>query len=294
MSTVEHVKLEQNVAQVSKYLDRIEPTNLLVADEKALDKMVGMRETLAVLVEQVKAELPRNEQRKNLVRGLTLMHNETASVIDLSSERDLGKVQANEFVGKNKRRIYKVATLISALRKQAGEAALRGTEETSASSTPSVLEMIDRSGGSIKEYQNYRQLLPLTNRETNKSFIIVRVPIVAKTKPYVSAKDFEAAHIRTGSIGGYPVLEDQLVIGLNVQKLKDEKKKIPEFRKSVIQIIEGKMHQKFNTMSPMNIGLGNTGFVFTWLMPEKDLTKVHRSLHRTFSVIEWGFAFRDR
>ncbi len=293
MTTISDKTLDENVAAVDRGLRRVTASLIIDRDDAAMTRVLSIRETLATLVDQVKAELPRNDERKNLLLGLSIMHNNTASIIDLANEKELTVEAANEFVAKNQKRILKVSTLISSLREVAAKKS-RASEETEIDSDGHTLqELVIMQDDAIRKYQPYRELLPKTNREVNKPFIIQRVPIQAKTKPFISPADFQKAGFNSTPIDEvYAVIENQMVLGLNVRKLREEKKDVKEYRKAIIKIISAKHHTKFIELSEMRPGLGNTGFVYSWIMEEKEYDRILKATHKRLNIVEWGFAFR--
>lgn len=312
MTTISDNTLDQNLVSVDRSLRRITASLVVDRDEATLTRLVSVRETIATLVEQVKKELPKNADRKNLILGLSIMHNSTSSVIDLAQEKELSSADANEFVAKNQKRILKVSTLISSLREVAAKKS-RQSEETEANDDGQTLrELVLMEENAIRRYQPYRKLLPVTNRETNKSFVVQRVPILFKSNPEFNAHDlrkagFQAPEIKVADPTGSSravginhaikredkvVLENQMVIGLNLRKITEEKKKPKEYRAAIIKILSAQHHTRFIEMSEMRPGLGTSGFIYSWVMEEKELDRILKATHKPLKVVEWGFAFR--
>lgn len=296
MTTILVSTIDTNLKIVERTLRRVVASAVLKGDEDALTELATVKEALSSLSEHARRELPKCAERKSLMTGLDLMHNNTASIIDLALEGELEEAALSEYLDKNRRRIFKVNTLISSLRKLQGESVVKqkadiaiATRSTRGEDNPE-----HRSDALIQEYQHYRSLLPRSASEVKKPFMIARIPIYVKTKPFVAASSFASTGVTAKEFkGGYSVVENQLVIGINVNKLKEEKKKPEEFREAIVKIISAQYKTRFVVMSKFNMPVSNTGMVFTWLMKESEHNAVIRANGgRTFSVVEWTPAFK--
>ena len=105
---------------------------------------------------------------------------------------------------------------------------------------------------------------------------------------------FEKAGIKVRALPDYHLaFENQLVLGVNIERIKEEKKKPDEFRKAVVKIISQKHNKPFTIMSAKNVPVKGTGFIYTWMMADSDLAKLARfNGGKGFAILEWGPAFR--
>lgn len=161
MTSPSDLSIQDNLKSVDRAIKRVQASAIIASDEEAIVELMRMKEALAVIAAKSKSELPRCEERKSLSRGLDIMHNTTASMIDLATQREVNEAQVREFLDANRRRIFKVSTLISSLMKRKGQPKPKKEEEEGSIVRPAPGESLLKSAEKdIAEFQHYRSLLP--------------------------------------------------------------------------------------------------------------------------------------
>lgn len=141
----------------------------------------------------------------------------------------------------------------------------------------------------------------------NKDWVISRVPVIAVAKAsnkaatgYLSVEAIKRAGIKAESLGGYPVLHNQLVIGINprVFGLTDEQKakgkSIPRedwFRVAdeVRKLIQKQTKQRLQFVDER--AYGAAGGAWFWLMPERELDMFASAFPgKAVKLQNWGLA----
>lgn len=132
----------------------------------------------------------------------------------------------------------------------------------------------------------------------NQQFVVARVPVVpADTK--VSIARLENAGFKVENLGGYAVIHNQIVIGLNAKKLdpnaatmnKDALKKL--LRKE-LKVLMNMVSQKTGKKLALVTEIANPykSGTFFWVAPEKEIDRLAKAFPGGQAKIpRWGFAF---
>jgi hypothetical protein len=140
-----------------------------------------------------------------------------------------------------------------------------------------------------------------------KRFIFARVPIIPLTKPPLVFDELKKYGFPVQKIGGYTVIEDQLVVGFNPKFLKDiaEDKKLRKKPADLAKMLADQLSLK-NKKNYHILGPGNkhkTGLYF-WMVPERSVNLMIKSTGaklphskggfsgaKKLETKQWGFAF---
>ena len=148
----------------------------------------------------------------------------------------------------------------------------------------------------IKLTNEQAQALPSVE---DKPFVVARIPIIPVAKNVLSVERLRAHGFAVASLGGYPVINNQLVIGVNAKQIEISDKErqsgaaIPRQRwltvaQSVIDRIckETKARLTFVDEKPH----GHAGAAWFWIMPESELDEFAASFPgQSLQLRSWGF-----
>lgn len=155
-----------------------------------------------------------------------------------------------------------------------------------ASSDDEVLQKFYDEAAEVIE-QNKKESEKLDGLK-DKPFMIARVPVVPADN-IVSVEKLRHAGFACESLGGYAVLKNQLVIGINPKSL-TKKIKAPDEAERLRKQLQShmKVPLQFVSTSPFSY----KGASWFWLMSDRDIN----ALTKTFpggrlKVMRWGFAF---
>jgi hypothetical protein len=138
----------------------------------------------------------------------------------------------------------------------------------------------------------------------DKPFVVARIPVIPVAKTSLSIDRLRSRGFVVASLGGYPVINNQLVIGINgkdVEGTEAERqagKTIPRHRwaaaaQAVVERIEAetKVRMAFVDDRPH----GHAGGAWFWLMPESELDNFAASFSgQSLQLRSWGFGTSKR
>lgn len=135
------------------------------------------------------------------------------------------------------------------------------------------------------------------NALTKRPFVITRVPIIPLSKTTISIDKLKLKGFKADNLGGYPVLHNQLVLGINKSMLnqKDPSKPIKsedilEQAKKVKSMIEKQYKMKLVFVDEKPYGA--QGGAWYWLMPERELNMFASTFPGSrVQLTRFGFAF---
>jgi hypothetical protein len=131
-----------------------------------------------------------------------------------------------------------------------------------------------------------------------RQFVVTRVPIVPITKGFVSVDVMKSKGLKAENLGGYPVLHNQLVIGVNKTDLTGAKKSskslnTADFRDEAERIrktIQKQTKVKYQFVDDR--AYGAQGGAWFWLMPERELDQFASCFPGgKLQIQRWGFGF---
>jgi hypothetical protein len=141
----------------------------------------------------------------------------------------------------------------------------------------------------IKKYSNEARSL---NDLISKKFIFARKPIIPIINPPVLPEVLARAGFKIDKIGFYPILRNQLVLGINtryaIQIKLSMKKNVQQIAEHLVQLLS-KRAGKYHIMGPSY--KHSTGYYF-WLLSEREVNTLKKATGKFSMVIKkWGMAF---
>jgi hypothetical protein len=135
----------------------------------------------------------------------------------------------------------------------------------------------------------------------DKAYMLVRLPVVPADEKRPSAERLAMAGFQVESLGGYPVLQNQLVLGINPRAAVGEhsgevsgvkaSKLIRAEAERLRKMLEKKTGQQLNFVSDTAYSHGSG--TWFWLMSDKDINRLAKvSPGNRVQIQRWGFAFR--
>jgi len=141
----------------------------------------------------------------------------------------------------------------------------------------------------------------------DKDWVVSRMPVIPLAKAsnkaatgYLSVDALKRAGIKAESLGGYPVLHNQLVIGINPKAVglteaqKKAGKSIPREKwlavaDAIRKLLQKQMKQKYQFVDER--AYGAAGGAWFWLMPERELDLFASAFPgKAVTLTNWGFA----
>lgn len=146
--------------------------------------------------------------------------------------------------------------------------------------------------GSEQTLERYRSYSAIVKSLNGKDFVIHRAPIIPMSTPPIQFEKLAALGFAAEKLGGYTVLEDQMVLGLNsgyTQKALQELRKTPA---ATAEMIVGQLEQKSGRKYEIIHGQGKGVGQWWWLMTSKDLDRLRQAcMGGRMKITNWGFAF---
>lgn len=209
---------------------------------------------------------------------------------------ELTSLREGVYVGSAKKKALAVVTVTAAI------AALGELRDTSSA------RLTKMSAGNDDNLFSDEALRVIKNNEAEshkldaihrKPFVIARIPLVPVAKSYLTVDKLKHMGFRAESLGGYPVMHNQLVIGVN-KKMLDEKKQAkgarinPEDWKAaadtVRKLIQQQTKRRLYLVSDKPYGA--QGGAWFWLMSENELSQFASAFPgKRVQLQHWGFAF---
>lgn len=291
--------LDDNLSKLSRTFAAVSGTDIIQRRTDAIGRLHIAAKVLQDTHDKLKEEFKHSDERANILLGVSTIYNRTASVLDLASTKELQREEANTYVAKCIKHAARVKQLVGELRakeqaklevkNQQLAAEYGGADKLQRSDK--VIDIINKAGPTIQHYQKYASMMPHSAVDAKKKFIILRAPVVAITNPIVSAEEYDKGGFTSTPVGFYSVIENQLIVGVNALLLKDQQINVEEFRKFVLETAGHKMNTRLITLGKP-IGYKNSGYSFSWVIPEKELDHFRSMTHKVLTPTEWGWAFK--
>jgi hypothetical protein len=141
----------------------------------------------------------------------------------------------------------------------------------------------------------------------DKDWVVSRMPVIPLAKAsnkaatgFLSVQALQRAGIKAESLGGYPVLHNQLVLGINPKAVglteaqKKAGKSIPREKwlavaDAIRKLLEKQTRQKYQFVDER--AYGAAGGAWFWLMPERELDLFASAFPgKAVTLLNWGFA----
>jgi hypothetical protein len=218
-----------------------------------------------------------------------------------------------------------------------GVRAIKGVEELAIKAANNIQRLkasgpLDRDEALIRKNQSLKEKIPAFN---GREFVVGRAPAAftfANTQKhssvgYVNPDLLDQQGFKTDNLGGYTIIHNQLVIGIDAHavytrkvdpegtnkraelvrlKVKDEvirfsggkprtvkqarDKKHIDLARNVLKMVERQFNTKYAFVSEQSVALN--GGEFFWVMPAADLVRLARAFPGGHVKIDkWGFAF---
>lgn len=166
------------------------------------------------------------------------------------------------------------------------------------SSSSSMESFIKNAAEVIEKHSDKAELLRVIK---TKSFVLERMPVVPGDNK-LSAERMASVGFDVESLGGYPVLQNQLVIGINPRSVlgehsgavKGEKaaRLIRERADQIRKMAEKRTKQRLQFVSDKAYSPPGIPGTWFWLMTDADIKRFARiSPGNRVNVVRWGFAF---
>ena len=272
-----------NIESLRTVVASISPTARL---GKILDQLTLIQKEIAVTSKSVAD--PKTRKR------LEAFHNKTSSLRGGLESLDYTYMDVAQY------RIKAMAALSDMVKSNRVSAsklnALANSEEAAGGSVIDRQSSDGKLNAIFKDYQptmtRYASQASILQALNGKDFIIGKAPIIPMSKPILMHDKLKEAGFDVGKIGGYTVLEDQMVLGLNVsyvqKTLAELKNKSEQTAEMIVRQIEKKSGRKYEIIKGQPKGVGQ----WYWLIPSRDYTSIRKtSVGEQINIMNWGFAF---
>lgn len=227
---------------------------------------------------------------KTAVQSIEFAANYLQSVLDTieNREADSNLIETlHDKVAKNIRGFF--TQMKETVNMQASGARKTGSTEIHAKRMS--LEDARRQAQSLfRKNSKHKSKLP-KSKFSKKTLVVMEVPIIPIFKKMITPKELESLGFDIQSVGFYSVLENQLVVGINYQYTKEQNIKNKDYINHVTQSLSKKTGHSYMVLDDKPIKYGNSGFLYYWLIDEKDLNRLTRAGVREAGIANWGFAF---
>jgi hypothetical protein len=165
-------------------------------------------------------------------------------------------------------------------------------------------------GASVEDDESYyadvTKVLAATQQQSQnldglktRPFVVARAPVIPMAKSGLNPTKLQQQGFKTDNMAGYPVMHNQLVLGINKSMLelkdKEKSKSIKSDRVfaealKVKAVIEKQTKQKLFFVDEKPHGA--SGGSWFWLMPEREINAFAKAFpDRHVSLLRFGFAF---
>jgi hypothetical protein len=145
-------------------------------------------------------------------------------------------------------------------------------------------EIIERTGSESRRLESLR----------DKPMVISRIPIVPLTDPPLNPDQLNRLGVKTENLGGYPLIHNQLVIGINKTALAQKGRKVEKPMEAVeryLKILSKQMGRNITTVS--NQGVPGQGGVWYWLADERTINAFRKAGRDQLKIRSWGFGWGE-
>lgn len=238
---------------------------------------------------------------KNLKKRVEHFHNRTVSLAGGLESLDYTELDLSAYRAKALAFLQEVHEQTSLSRKQVAKIKANwdnpddAVEEDAAATTYKVSsdqKMDSLFKGSEQTLERYRSYSAIVKSLNGKDFVIHRAPIIPMSTPPIQFEKLAALGFSAERLGGYTVIEDQMVLGLNsgyTQRALQELRKTPA---ATAEMIVGQLEQKSGRKYEIIHGQGKGVGQWWWLMTSKDLDRLRQAcMGGRMKITNWGFAF---
>lgn len=232
------------------------------------------------------------KEKDSVLSALVKIGNTVNGLIETA---ELSKEDAKKHIKKLQKRVATIESVVNAeLKELYNEEVSAVTFEDMQKLTAAVHvddqkeieKILDANSATIKGLQHHAQKLPST-KDATKTFIVAKVPVIAVTP--LTKENFKEGGFDVDIIGRYPVLNDQLVIGINPDTLGGVS--MHKYAEMVVKGLENRTGTEYILMdNPKHYS--NSGLMYYLLLPVKQANRTAKHAGRSFSIPKWGFAFK--
>lgn len=123
-------------------------------------------------------------------------------------------------------------------------------------------------------------------------FTITRVPVVPVANPAINPASLKRMGIKCDSIANYPVIYDQVVLGINREALTKNGKTQETAQEAAFRLAgELSIQHKTSFAFVTEKGYPHKGVVWYWLSTKPEINKLSKAANGRLNVQQWGFAF---
>lgn len=167
-------------------------------------------------------------------------------------------------------------------------------EAAAAYESAASADRLDRIYDKIKDmlggYAKFSPELPNANtvKYKDKNIVMLRLPVLAVFSSF-NQDALKRIGLKVNVVLEYPIIEEQMILAVNVKAVEkndiDQDVLVDTALQQYSKRIGVKMSKAYDTPS-----VGRNGFVYYWLMPERQLTGLLRATNG--GVDGWGLPFR--
>ena len=181
-----------------------------------------------------------------------------------------------------------------------GQQAVDSLKATLASAEETLAILVHGNDAYMEKlYDRAREIIQRTGSEArrleslkDKPMVISRVPIVPLTDPPLNPDTLNRMHVKTENLGGYPLIHNQIVIGINREALAKSGRKAEKPMDAVeryLKVLSKQMGRTIMTVSTQ--GVPAQGGVWYWLADEKTINALRKAGRDQLKIRSWGFGF---
>ncbi len=271
-------------------IDKLSSTRILAKELKTQTNLFTIATASTNLAKDLKSSTLENKDE--IISNLQKIANTVNGLIESSN---LDKDTARKHIKKLKKRAGKITAQVGSnlktlLDNKVYAISFEDLEKLKANldedHQEEIDKILDQNASAIKNLQKHASNLP-TSKDASKSFILASVPIVAISP--LSQKDFTAGGFSVSPLGMYSVLDTQLVIGINPDKL--DGIAIDKYLGMIVKGLENQSGMRYIVMSHPK-PYKSSGLIYYWIVEEKLVNRLRSQSGKTFLVNKWGFAFK--
>ena len=149
------------------------------------------------------------------------------------------------------------------------------TTESQMKQNPTLREFkLEGAEDAISEWRKTRALIPVAHSRGAPLFAVARLPIIPTLAKLADETTFKRLGIRCKSIGMYHILYDQIILGLNMHRVRDKNISHAE-REEKMQAQLDHLSEHYSTKmilaTDQAAGVIDNGYQFYWVIPEATL-----------------------
>lgn len=150
------------------------------------------------------------------------------------------------------------------------------TTEARMKQNPALKEFkLEGAEDAIAEWKKTRGLIPLARTKGAPLFALARVPIIPSMERIADTETFKRLGIKSRSIGMYHILYDQIILGLNMHRVREKSISHVE-RDDLIERQLAKLSEHYGTKMVLATdsiaSMMDNGYQFYWVMSEATLS----------------------